>query len=266
MGPHASPLRAHPPSIPRPGTLSQPQPTRRAAATQARTAAGPKAQGVGGGRGGAAAAEAAAAPEVLAKRLRRPRAESALPVRRCARPEGQQLDLVLPHPQLWKTASPDGAQRCARRRPAADRLIVFVQFVTSVDLGQVESRYGSGAAMAKWVGEAAMTAAAVVGLSRGSRSSRSSGEKSRSRKVTISTRGSRAAMAGDGGGGGLVAEGEGEPEVETRRRAEAGQRWRRGGGRRRAGGGDAAEGGGGPKGGREQPGSRATRRRARARR
>ena len=111
---------------------------------------------------------------------------------------------------------------------------VFVQLVTSVDLGQVESRYGSGAAMAKWVGEAAMTAAAVVGLSRGSRSSRSSGEKSRSRKVTISTRGSRAAMAGDGGGGGWW------------RRAKASRRWRHGGGRRRAKGGDVAGGGGGP--------------------
>ena len=129
MGPHASPLRAHPPSIPRPGTLSQPQPSRRAAAAQARTAAGPKAQGVGGGRGGAAAAEAAAAPEALAKRLRRPRAESALPVRLAINPEGLP-DLVLHHPQqLWKTASPGGAQRCARRRPAADRLKLFVQLV-----------------------------------------------------------------------------------------------------------------------------------------
>ena len=49
MGPHASLLRAHPPSIPRPGTLSQPQPSGRTAAARARTAAGPKAQGVGGG-------------------------------------------------------------------------------------------------------------------------------------------------------------------------------------------------------------------------
>ena len=69
-------------------TLSRPQPSRRAAAAQARTAAGPKAQGVGGGRGGAAAAEAAAAPEALAKRLRRPRAESALPARLAINPEG----------------------------------------------------------------------------------------------------------------------------------------------------------------------------------
>ena len=52
LGPHATPLRAHPPSIPRPGTLSQPQLSRRAAAARARTAAGPEAQGVGGGRGG----------------------------------------------------------------------------------------------------------------------------------------------------------------------------------------------------------------------
>ena len=113
-GPHASPLCAHPPSIPRPGTLSQPQPSRRAAAAQARTAAGPKAQGVGGGRGGAAAAEAAAAPEALAKRLRRPRAKSALPVCRRSARKGQQHDLVLPHPQLWKTASPERGHEQSR--------------------------------------------------------------------------------------------------------------------------------------------------------
>ena len=144
MGPHASPLRAHPPSIPRPGTLSQPQPSRRAAAAQARTAAGPKAQGVGGGRGGAAAAEAAAAPEALAKRLRRPRAESALSARRCARPEGQQLDLVLPHPQQWKAASPGGAQRCTRRRPAAGRPSVRTPCPRSFILGRSENSTAAG--------------------------------------------------------------------------------------------------------------------------
>ena len=116
----------------------------------------------------------------------------------------------------WKAASPGGAQRCTRRRPAADRLECSYSLSRPprAGLGQVESRYGSGAAMAKWVGKAAMTAAAVVGLSGGSRSIRSSGEKSRSRKVTISTRGGRAAMAGDGGGGGWW------------RRAKASQRWR----------------------------------------
>ena len=53
----------------------------------------------------------------------------------------------------WKAASPGGAQRCARRRPAADRLELIVQLVRVVHLEQVGERYGSGAAMAKWVGD-----------------------------------------------------------------------------------------------------------------
>ena len=75
--------------------------------------------------------------------------------------------MVLPHPQQWKAASPGGAQRCTRRRPAADRLELIVQLVRVVHLEQVGERYGSGAAMAKRVGEAAMTTAAVAGLSGG---------------------------------------------------------------------------------------------------
>ena len=115
LGPHATPLRAHPPSIPRPGTLSQPQLSRRAAAARARTAAGPEAQGVGGGRGGAVAAEAAAAPRALAKRLRRPRAESALPVCRRSARRGKQHDLVLPHPRLDRRGRACSAGIPARR-------------------------------------------------------------------------------------------------------------------------------------------------------
>ena len=116
MGPHASPLRAHPPSIPRPGTLSQLQPTRRAAATQARTAAGPKAQGVGGGRGGAAAAEAAAAPGALAKRLRRPRAESALSACRCdttRRDRSTRISLIRNSGRQRRPAARRGARAAA---------------------------------------------------------------------------------------------------------------------------------------------------------
>ena len=47
---------------------------------------GPK--GSGRARGGAAAAKAAAAPEALAKRLRRPRAESALSACLAINPKG----------------------------------------------------------------------------------------------------------------------------------------------------------------------------------
>ena len=114
LGPHATPLRTHPPSIPRPGTLSQPQLSRRAAAARARTAAGPEAQGVGGGRGGAVAAEAAAAPRALARRLRRPRAESALSVCLAINPKGSP-DLDQPHPRLDRRGRACSAGIPARR-------------------------------------------------------------------------------------------------------------------------------------------------------
>ena len=120
LGPHATPLRAHPPSIPRPGTLSQPQLSRRAAAARARTAAGPEAQGVGGGRGGAVAAEAAAAPRALAKRLRRPRAESALPIRLALNPQGLP-DLVLR--VHCARAVRNYCHPCVSRRPPPARCI-----------------------------------------------------------------------------------------------------------------------------------------------
>ena len=123
------------------------------------------------------------------------------------------------------------ARRCARRRPAAGRLELIVQLVRVVHLGQVEKQYGSGAAMARRGGEAAMTTAAVVGSSGGSGSSGSGGEEQEREEREQHERrqgGDGGAGAGGGGrgraGGGDTAEGEGGPEVETRRRAETGRR------------------------------------------